>query len=232
MPISLRAIVFDVDGTLYEAGPVRRKMITRLAREILRNPISGWELASFIRAFRRAQEDLRGAPQKINLREEQLRIACVRANLPRSEAQKLLDVWFEETPLNAVAQYVRPGLHQFLTMAAQRGMRLGVLSDYPASKKLEAIGISKYFHSVLHSQQPEINEFKPSPKGLLITLKALGVTPDQALYIGDRPDIDAVAALRAGVSAVIVGMPLRKSGDGWIGVPSFTELQRLILLRT
>ena len=45
---------------------------------------------------------------------------------------------------------------------------------------------------------------KPQPAMFLATLEAAGVTPDEALVIGDNPDSDVPAARRAGIRSVLV----------------------------
>jgi hypothetical protein len=50
----------------------------------------------------------------------------------------------------------------------------------------------------------------------LLTLHRLGVPPDRALYVGDRPEVDGVTATSAGVAAVIVGRS--RAGAGTPGV--------------
>jgi phosphoglycolate phosphatase-like HAD superfamily hydrolase len=134
----------------------------------------------------------------------------------------------EEMPLDLIRRFAQPGIHQLLAGAVKRGLRLGIFSDYPASSKLDALGVLGYFHCVRHAQQSDVGEFKPSPKGIKLTLESLEVSPKEAVYVGDRPEIDGEAARRAGVSALILGKPSGASGDGWIGVPDIRELQLLL----
>jgi phosphoglycolate phosphatase-like HAD superfamily hydrolase len=54
------------------------------------------------------------------------------------------------------------------------------------------------------AQDPEVQRFKPHPRGLEVTLGRLGVSKREAIYIGDRADVDGEAAGRAGVRCVIV----------------------------
>ena len=59
--IAIRAVLFDVDGTLYRQGPVRRAMVARLAGAYWRRPGEGAAWHALLGAYRRAQEDLRGS---------------------------------------------------------------------------------------------------------------------------------------------------------------------------
>lgn len=227
LPKPLKAIIFDVDGTLYRQSPLRRAMLVRLARECLRHPAGGWKASRLLQAYRRSHEELRDRRVE-NLADEQLSMACKKAGADPGEARKCLQVWFEEAPLDLLGSVARPGVHEFLEKARTAELLLGVFSDYPAHRKLEAMGVSRFFTSVRWAQQPEIGELKPSPKGIQAALESLGVNTAEAIYVGDRPSVDGEAARRAGLPAVIVGVDRQASGDGWTGVADFYELARLL----
>jgi FMN phosphatase YigB (HAD superfamily) len=65
---------------------------------------------------------------------------------------------------------------------------------------------------------------KPDPAGLQSVLQALGAPADQALYIGDRPEVDAKTAQAAGVAAAIVGPHAGCTSSEWLSVSHFNEL--------
>ena len=69
-----------------------------------------------------------------------------------------------------------------------------MLSDYQAMPKLRALGIADLFDEVLSAQDPDIGVFKPDPRGLEVALQRLDVRPAEALYVGDRVEVDAIAA--------------------------------------
>jgi phosphoglycolate phosphatase/putative hydrolase of the HAD superfamily len=131
-------------------------------------------------------------------------------------------------PLALLARYRREGLLDFLERARDCGLKLGVLSDYPARRKLEALGVAPYFDVVMSAQDREIGRLKPDPKGLLAILAALQIEPAEAVYLGDRPDTDASVALAAGVPCLILGArstPAR-NGLAWTEVRSLEEASR------
>jgi len=132
----------------------------------------------------------------------------------------------EDAPLDLLASCLRPGIVELLEAAKRKSIPMGVLSDYPADRKLAAMRIDSYFSTVLAAQDARIGMFKPSPKGLLEVLADLGVSPDAAIYVGDRASVDGEAARRAGVNAVILGSS--KFGQGWVGAPDVPALRRLL----
>ncbi|MBI1787495.1 MAG: HAD family hydrolase [Acidobacteria bacterium] len=208
-PARFRALIFDVDGTLYRQGPVRRGMLKRLAAACLRHPPSGIRSLRALRAYRQAQEILRQQPVTPgDLGQRQLDLACERAGLPVGEVRDAVARWMEREPLDLVAAAKQEGLDDLLQAAREHGVRVAVLSDYPAIAKLEAMGIAEHFEVVACAQDPEIQRFKPDPRGLEVVRRRLGVTAAEAVYVGDRHDVDGTAAKRAGMGFILVGSTL------------------------
>ena len=193
-----RAIVFDVDGTLYSAAPVRRAMARRLVLGHALVPWRAWSVLRGLSAYRKAQERLRGRPA-CDLAQAQLEAAEEASGVPAERIGRAVGHWMDEAPLDLVARHRVAGLAALLASAREAGVRLGVLSDYPPERKLEALGVAGQFDAVAWAQQPEVGVFKPDPAGLLHVLERLGCAPREALYVGDRPDVDGEVARAAGV---------------------------------
>jgi FMN phosphatase YigB (HAD superfamily) len=96
----LQCILFDVDGTLYRQAPVRRGMALRLLSSALRNPASALTTALFIRKYRSAQEELRGAGSG----SDQLRMACERSGIDCAWGMKCVQEWMERKPLDLISK--------------------------------------------------------------------------------------------------------------------------------
>jgi HAD superfamily hydrolase (TIGR01509 family) len=204
-PARLTTLVFDVDGTLYAQGGLRRAMLLRLVGHALTSPLRGVGTLRALRAYRHAQELLRGVESDEPLADAQLRLASERSGQPRESVLASVERWMEREPLDLLERLVRPGLHAFLATAKKRGLRIGVLSDYPPLAKLEAMKLAHHFDVLVSAQDAEVNRFKPDPAGVLEVLRRLGATPAQSLYVGDREDVDGEAAQAAGVACFIVG---------------------------
>lgn len=202
---TIRAVVFDVDGTLYRHGPVRRAMIRRLVRAHWAHPSTGVRVSRLLAAYRHAQEALRSSQFEGDVASEQLAFAADRCGVDPSEVEACVAQWMEAAPLDVVAASARAGLIDALDALAARGIKLAALSDYPADRKLEALGIANRFAVVLSAQDPRVRAFKPNPRGLLVALAELQVACSEALYVGDRSDVDAAAAAAANVRCLLVG---------------------------
>src|SRR5579864_2475429 len=72
----LKALIFDVDGTLYEKGRVRRAILFRLVRAYLASPREGLLTLRVLDAYRKAQEVLRKSPSaSVDIAAAQLKLA-------------------------------------------------------------------------------------------------------------------------------------------------------------
>jgi phosphoglycolate phosphatase-like HAD superfamily hydrolase len=227
---AVAAIILDVDGTMYDQTRVRRTMLVRILKANAFDPGSLLRTVRIVRAYRGAQEELRSAEQASHdLAEEQCRRAADRLGIDVGIVRDTVDRWMERAPLDVVGESIRAGLREFLKRARARGIRLGVVSDYPAAAKLEAMGVAHLFDTVVTAQDRDVQSFKPAPRGIAVALERLAVSSDAALYVGDRGDIDAEAAKRARVDCVLIGGGIRRgAARGCLAVGDFEELSRVL----
>jgi FMN phosphatase YigB (HAD superfamily) len=224
---SLKIVIFDVDGTLYRQGPLRRTMLLRLLRHTASRPVDGLRTVRLLRAYRHAQEALRGTIDP-DIAAAQMRLACNRTNTDAAVAAASVERWMEREPLPYLAQCIQPGLIDFLDACTRRGVRLAALSDYPADAKLHALGIADRFELALCAQAPEVGVFKPHPRGLHVAVERLGVEHHECLYIGDRVDVDAGAAAAAGIPCAILTRHPARAVDTHTVFTSYSQLQALL----
>ncbi len=91
------------------------------------------------------------------------------------------------------------------------GLRLGVVSNNDESyvrRKLARLGLLDRFDCVFGADS--IGVVKPDPAVFLAACSRLGVAPAEAVYVGDRVDVDARAANAAG----LLGVWLDRAGTG------------------
>jgi HAD superfamily hydrolase (TIGR01549 family) len=198
---TLKAVIVDVDGTLYDLAPVRRWMRWRLASFALSHPRRGWKTIRALSAFRRAQERLRGAGAKTSI---QTAMASERSGCSQDFVEGCVARWMEEEPLSAVAKARYKGVAEFFEWADQRDLKIAVVSDYDPRKKLRVLGVERYIQVSVWAQESEVGAFKPDPRGLTVAAQRLGIAPAEAIYIGDRLDVDGAAARAAGMPCVLL----------------------------
>lgn len=106
----LKAVIVDVDGTLYRQGSVRRGVLCQLLREHVRQPGRGLLTLRVLRAYRKAQETLRTMQSNYgDLAERQLGLACEWTGLDRGIAKLYITRWMEREPLRFMARSLYAG---------------------------------------------------------------------------------------------------------------------------
>ncbi len=97
-----------------------------------------------------------------------------------------------------------PGADDLLVALHERGCKLAVVSSagLPAfvERALEQMGLHRYFSTVVTSAGEGI--YKSNPEIFRVAASKLGVSPGQAVHIGDHPVYDVQGAKRAGLSAI------------------------------
>ena len=96
-----------------------------------------------------------------------------------------------------------PDAIETLAALAGAGLRLAVLTNGAAAMqraKVAAIGASPYLEAVFTAEDLQLA--KPDPATFQETCRRLGAAPGQVLHVGDRHDLDVVAARAAGLRAV------------------------------
>jgi FMN phosphatase YigB (HAD superfamily) len=95
-----------------------------------------------------------------------------------------------------------PAHHRALLEALAPRYRLGVVSNFDytptALTILDGAGVRGYFDAVVVSDA--VGWRKPAPTIFRVALERLGVAPHEALFVGDRPEIDVAGAQRVGLS--------------------------------
>ena len=224
LPEDLKAILFDVDGTLYHLKGIRKALEFHFLRRYWYRPIKMRRVMRAVRAYGMAPESLRRSPpQSVDLEEAHLECAVRVCGLPRDFVLESARQWLSEEPLAFISSYRYEGVQDVLSELTGSGLRLGVFSDYPSRAKLKAMNIEDFFETVVSAQDPEVQRFKPDPLGIQITLKRMGIAAHEALYVGDRPEIDGVASERAGVAFRLIG------DSATNGAMSFRKLGSLVI---
>jgi phosphoglycolate phosphatase/putative hydrolase of the HAD superfamily len=225
----LKAVIFDVDGTLYRQTPIRRTMLRRLFGLVVASPRHGAQTLRVLRAYRQAQEALRAGVVAGGIADAQIRLASERTNVDVDAVVQCVTKWMEEEPLASLQSCVQPGALEFLRRCRVKGLQLAALSDYPAEAKLRALGMTELFAVVRCAQSPDVNVFKPNPRGLHVILERLGLLAAECLYVGDRADVDAATAESAGMRcAILTGRSKPPARSTYTQVASFSQLHDLL----
>ena len=216
-----RAVIFDMDGTLYYQLPLRLRMGGKLAAYYLRHPLRYKELLA-VKTFREIRErwpevehndsmkhnasvdDGSSAEQAPSLDWRQY---CQTAGKLGGGAtpewvKQTVEHWMYQVPLALLPLCQDRQLARLIRTLRKRHITVIIYSDYPAVEKARALDIEPdYIFSALDA---DIMCLKPDPKGLSHILSVTGLSPEQALMMGDRYEKDGIAARNAGMDWLIL----------------------------
>ena len=202
----VQAVIFDLDDTLWEVGPVivraEHAMLAFLAdrypRVLERHTL---DTMRDVRA-RMAHEHPGKRHDFTWLRLESLRVHAREAGYPEAMAQEAFAVFFRAR--NEVTLYddVLPALERLHVR-----FRLFAVSNGNAD--LAAIGLARFFERSLAAR--DAGMLKPDPRIFDLLLRDAGLGPDRAVHVGDDVVADVEGARRAGVTPVW----LNRTGGVW-----------------
>ena len=180
-----RIVLFDLDGTLIDSGPIILASMQYAVRTVLGREIPADELGLTI-----GGQGIVAQMQAIDAEHSEALL----------EAYKVHNDGLHET-LEAFDELLAllPGL-------AEEGRKLGIVT----AKRHRTVGLAldrfpalaDTFDVVIAHEDTE--RHKPEPDPVLLAVERLGGKPDEAVYVGDSP-FDIGAAKAAGVFAVAVG---------------------------
>ncbi len=156
--------------------------------------VESWREAERLRAL-----DHREVPAPVRFQHFFGYLGLDTATLPPGFAQALIDT--HRHALGRAAEF--PEHHGPLLRRLAERYRLAVVSNFDytptALDVLERAGVAELFGAVVVSDA--VGWRKPKRVIFDEALHRLGVRPDEALFVGDRPDIDVLGAQRIGMDA-------------------------------
>jgi pyrophosphatase PpaX len=176
-------VLFDLDGTLIDSGPMILASFRHATRSVLGRDIPDRELV----------ESSGGSTLEVQM-----------SALDPERVDELVSAYrAHNTPLHDELECCL-GIEGVLAELKAQGRTLGVVT---AKRRLTVelafrrLGIERWFDVVVTCDDTAAH--KPDPAPILLALERLGVRPEDAAYVGDSP-FDVGAARAAGVFAVAV----------------------------
>ena len=186
----VKAVVFDLDGTLMESGIDYEKMGNRI-----RDLLVSMGLPEPLEDRRKVYRVIRGGAT--TLREYGLPEASLVVTIAEMEA---IMNSVELEGLEAIT--LKPYAREAIAELHGEGLCLGIATrshrEY-AIHSLERYDLLRFFHRVV--ARDDVPYPKPDPRHLLYTIELLGVEPGDTLFIGDTTT-DLQTADAAGVGFV------------------------------
>ncbi|HKM22742.1 MAG TPA: HAD family hydrolase [Lachnospiraceae bacterium] len=198
-----KALIFDLDGTLYFQTKLRLMMALRLGGYYISH---FWKLKDLfiLKKFREVREqwDEIQTTTTVSLDEAQYRYIATKMNVSPEHVRAVIEEWMYEKPLSTLTECRDEALVDFINAIHEKGISVMIYSDYPVTDKLRALDIQA--DKTYSALDENIMSLKPDPKGLQIIMSDNQYKPSDIIMIGDRMSKDGQAAVNAGVDYIIL----------------------------
>jgi putative hydrolase of the HAD superfamily len=188
-----RAVVFDLDDTLYPEREYVRGGFEAVAR---------WASESLGEKPQAVFDELWAMFEAGVRRDTFDRWLQRRGRAPEAERAEMIEAYRRHRPRLAPYPDVVPALEGLHGKA-----RLGLITEGPRAvqdAKLDALGLRSWFDKVVVLGEEERTDWKPSRLPFDRWLQGSEIRPETAVYLGDNPAKDFLAARRAGWASIRV----------------------------
>jgi len=196
--VRIKAVGFDLDGTLYPAW-----LLYIWCLDVgIRHP-------RIMEAYRTARKDIRKLTA-LKPADSGTEFSAIQASLVAEKlgiSEERARHFLEKTIYSVVENrfiHIKPRkeLRDCLTGLKQDGIRLGLLSDLPPYKKLRHMGLDSYFEFALCSEST--GSLKPDPKPFTVLIEHFDLPPEEILYVGNSCAYDIEGAKSMGLRTALI----------------------------
>ena len=206
-PVALRAVFFDVGGTLLRPYPSLGAVYARVGkRHGFLASSEKWEQA-FRAAWEAAKKTESGSLTTAEKRWWQLLVFHTLETLGLEGDHRVRKKFFEELYVvfaRAEAWQLCPGAMEVLRETRARGLHVGAISNWDARLRplLMDLRLDEQFDSITVSC--EVKAEKPAPEIFQAALRTARVLPVEAAHVGDSYEEDVRGAGAVGMRTVLV----------------------------
>ncbi|MBU0934272.1 MAG: HAD family hydrolase [Spirochaetes bacterium] len=199
----IKAIGFDIDGTLYPASALFGRM---LPGALYRLPL--------LLAFNKVRKNIRipayYQEQGLEVPADQAAFHVLQNRLtaeilktdPERTGKRIEAFFYQQQEALFDRVPLFPLVHQTLSALRELGLPLGALSDFPARGKLQRMGLSGYFDVIMTSE--DCGYVKPHRASFDRLARELGAANEQVLYVGNSEHYDVAGARAAGMQTALI----------------------------
>ncbi|MCX7748058.1 MAG: HAD-IA family hydrolase [Clostridia bacterium] len=180
--MKMKAVVFDLDGTLADTIPLTIYSLQEVARHYTGKVLTDQDIL-----------DEFGPPDTEIIKK-----------LVNRKSEDCVDAYLKNFSDN-FSRFVKPieGIPELLGLLHRKGIKIGLFtgrSFRAANMILEKLGLSNQFDIILAGE--DTKKPKPDPEGINLALHKLGIETQNAAYVGDF-EVDILASREAGVVSVL-----------------------------
>ncbi|WP_040236400.1 HAD family hydrolase [Borrelia crocidurae] len=225
----IKAVVFDLDGTLYPEISINLIMFPEFLKNI-----------RFFLAFKKVRKEIRILQRGKNVpssrdelvsRQVNMLASCLGFN--ENKCKFLLNKIYYGTSFSDKFRKIKPysGVHDLIYSLKSNGIKLGVMSDFPiATRVSNLLNIDDSFWDILYSSE-DTGYLKPNKVAFLRILDELGLDNKHVLYVGNSYEYDILGANSLCMqTAYLSKKKLLKDMKCDFIFSDYKDLQRYILL--
>ena len=178
MSDTLKAIIFDLDGTLADTYPLIFMAFNHFAKRYLGREYEPGEIEALF------------GPAETKI---------ISSLVPPEKRDEAIEYYYGSYMSLHHHARLFDGIGPMLEEVYERNIPLGIFTGKgkrSARITLRELGIERMFKAVVSGD--DVSCRKPDPEGLLLAAKLLGIEPQKALMVGDHP-VDILAGKAAGV---------------------------------
>lgn len=195
----MRAVLFDLDNTLYDHESSSRGALVEAALEF--EQTAGLDTEALCRTFTRHNDECWVLATRGEMTREELRLVRVRRTLAEFGIDDLEPERLSEAYLTCYRGRLAevPGARSTVVRLL-RELPVGIVTNgFPdlVDDKLAAIGLAGLLHPVVIADRVEV--MKPRPDAFRTAIALLGLPPSEVLYVGDSLTVDVAGAAAAGL---------------------------------
>jgi putative hydrolase of the HAD superfamily len=194
----ISAVGFDLDGTLYPPYRLNVRLLPFLFRHgRLLNALGK------ARTIIRREQEQSPASVRPDFYDYQARVTAGLLHAqPEQVKEKINDLIYQGWGRHFANIKLFPHVRELLAELRAARLKLGLLSDFPPHIKLEKLGLTDCWDTVLCSEY--VGAIKPAIQPFAELAKALGCPPEQVLYVGNSRRYDAAGGRRAGMKTALI----------------------------
>ena len=193
--MSIRALLFDLDDTLYDEKQFIKSGFAKVA-EFVENKFKIEK-----KIYYEILIDIFNGGSRGNI----FNLALEKVNVAYGEdiIQSMVKIYREHNPKIRLAEDIKS-----LIIKLKEIYSLGIVTDgyfEVQKKKVQALRLEELFNSIIYTDEYGREYWKPNVFGYKLALEELGdILPEETVYIGDNPYKDFIGVKKIGITTVRV----------------------------
>ena len=211
----IRAIVFDLDDTLYDCLHENDKAVDDTVRYVA-NELLHIDEVTVMKAFEEGRDMVKDQLSAWDMAAQHNRVLYF---------QKMLEI----LGVSPFKISIFPGALEFIDDMKARGIKIGICTDMTAHiqfRKIERLGLTGRLDAMITSEEAGIE--KPNRRMFDMIATKLGVKNDEVIYVGDSYKKDVMGAKNAGMTPVWYLSLQNKTDEDVLAVSSYPELKNIV----